>query len=319
MFAFCCYPIADNQRRSLRNQIHFSSKSEFFSSSTDNFELKCSPEKCLESVVLPNLSIDTKLLQQSYYPEIVEHNDPANHRRVTVTMKSSTTNSESELSLKLTSLAFSPRTARLINIRKNISNTSLVKRATTHTITYAPVPMSKILPHMYIGSFDNAMDELELKVRGITHTLSLIGKNWPLDFVEQEAISMHDLGRSNLKVVLQKITKFMEIGQQDENNILVHCESGQNRSATVVIAYLLIYHNETLYRAHKRLKRLRPVVQINEGYAKQLLALEKEIFGKNSLPSDWMERGEVNMLTGEVAYKYENMNSTEHLVMFDSD
>jgi len=184
--------------------------------------------------------------------------------------------------------------------------------------TWEPIPMTKILPCLYIGSYDNAMDEADLKAKGITHILSLFGKSWSVDFAKQEVIPMHDLGRTNLKVVLAKASKFMKQGQQDGSRILVHCQSGQNRSATVVIAYQMIYQHWTLYRAHKTVKRLRPLVQINVGYAKQLLALEKEIFGKNSLPCDWMERGEVNISTGEVIYKHENMNSVQHRVRFDS-
>jgi len=181
------------------------------------------------------------------------------------------------------------------------------------------VPMTKILPRLYIGSYDNAMDEPQLKAKGITHILALFGKSWPVDFAKQEYIPMHDLGRTNLKVVLEKASKFMELGQQDGSRILVHCQSGQNRSATVVIAYQMMFQKETLYRAHKRVKSLRPLVQVNVGYAKQLLALERQIFGKNSLPCDWMERETLNLYKGEVVYKYENMNSTQHREMYDSN
>jgi len=249
----------------------------------DSLPTKCS-EKSLESVMLQDMSIDRKLPHQSFHSDSLENIDLAKGLRRSATMESHATNS-----------------------------------GIKYSTTYAPVPMTKILPHMYLGSFDNAMDEFELKAKGITHILSLTGRNWALAFVEQEAICMHDLGRTNLKDVLKKIFKFVEKGQQDKNNILVHCQSGQNRSATVVISHLMIYHKETLYRAHKRVKRLRPIVQINEGYAKQLLALEKEIFGRNSLPLDWMKRGEMNMVTGEVVYKHEMMNSAQHRVMFDAD
>jgi len=171
------------------------------------------------------------------------------------------------------------------------------------------VSMTKILPRLYVGSYDNAMDEPELKAKGITHILTLCVKSWPVDFAKQMYIPMHDLGRTDLKVVLEKASKFMELGQQNGSRILIHCQSGQNRSATVVIAYQMMNQKETLYRAHKRVKSLRPLVQVNVGYAKQLLALEREIFSKNSLPCDWMERKTLNLYKGEVNYKYENMNS----------
>jgi len=318
MFSFCCYPTASNKISSLRNQLDFTTESMFSSLSTDNFPTKWSLAKSSESVTLSDWSLDKKLNQQTWHPEIKENINPGHLRRATKSVKSMATNSSSKLSSKFNSYECSPNKGALLGVQKNITNISCMSLFSIHT-TYTPVPMTKILPHMYIGSYENAMEDHVLKAKGITHILSLIGRNWPSDFFEHKNISMHDLGRTNLKGVLEKVSKFMELGQEDESNILVHCQSGQNRSATVVIAHLMMYHDYTLYTAHKRVKRLRPVVQINEGYAKQLLALEKEIFSKNSLPSDWMERKEVNIATGEVTYKHENMNSLQHRVMFDSD
>jgi len=69
--------------------------------------------------------------------------------------------------------------------------------------------------------------------------------------------------------------------------------------------------NQTLYRALKEVKTLRPLIQINRIYAKQLLALEKEIFGKNSLPSEWMDPGEIDKVTGDVSFKHDHLNSLD--------
>jgi len=170
--------------------------------------------------------------------------------------------------------------------------------------TYDAVPMTKILPHLYLGSYDDAIDELELQDKEITHILSLIGNKSPVDFVQHAIFPMHDRGRTDLKRVLEKVSQFVESGQKDDNCILVHCLSGQNRSAVLVIA-LMIKQKWTLYSAYNKVKGLRPIVQINEGYAKQLLTLENEIFGENTLPRNWMERGEFDVTRDEVTYKCE--------------
>jgi len=184
--------------------------------------------------------------------------------------------------------------------------------------TYVPVPMTCILPHLYLGTYDDAMDVLQLKSKKITHILSLIGNQSTVDFVKHQNIKMDDRGRTVLKEVLDKVSKFILQGQQDGNSLLIHCQSGQNRSPVVVIALLMKEQKQTLYRAHQTVKSLRPVVQINRSYAKQLLALEKEIFGKNSLPPDFMERGEIDPRTGVVAYKHEHVNSFQHQSMLES-
>jgi len=178
--------------------------------------------------------------------------------------------------------------------------------------TFDPVPMTTILPHIYLGSYEDAINETQLQANGITHILSLIGNKSPVGYVKHKNFPMNDRGKTDLKRVLKKVSKFMKVGQNDAKRVLVHCFSGQNRSAAVVIALMMINQKNTLYRAYKRVKSLRPIIQINERYAKQLLALEKEIFGKNTLPNEWMERGEIDPLTGEVTYKYENIVLEQH-------
>jgi len=200
----------------------------------------------------------------------------------------------------------------------SLSTPQATARESSVSSTYVSVPMTAILPNLYLGSYDNAVNVRELQANGITHILSLIGNKSPVDFVQHENFPMHDGGRTDLKGVLSKVSEFVKLGQKDGNSVLVHCQWGQNRSAVVVIALMMIHQKETLYCAHKKVKNLRPVVQINETYAKQLLALEKELFGKNSLPCEWMERGEYDILSGEVTYKYEHVNSAEHRAMFDS-
>jgi len=189
----------------------------------------------------------------------------------------------------------------------------------TSISSYAPLPMTQILPHLYLGTIDDAFNEKELRQKGITHILSLYQSRSSVNFVKHEQFPMHDLGRTDLKEVMEKVLVFIEEGQENGNNILVHCMSGQNRSATVVIAYLLkAHHYDSLYIAHKKVKKARCIVQINRGYAIQLLALEKDIFGKNTLPQEWMERGDVNMVTGEVNYKYECIESDAHKNMVNN-
>lgn len=182
-----------------------------------------------------------------------------------------------------------------------------------------PIPISKILPHLYLGAYDNAIDEVELKAKNITHILSLIGHRSPLGFVKHEHFPMNDHGQTDVKQVLAGVSEFIKQGQKDGNNVLVHCQSGQNRSPTLVLAYLMMNHKKTLWRAHREVKKLRPLVQINKNYAKQLLKLEKEIFHENSLPPEWMERGQFDEESGTMLYKYEHMNTVQHLEMFKSD
>jgi len=178
-----------------------------------------------------------------------------------------------------------------------------------------------VLPNLYIGSYDDADNESELKENGITHVLSLIGsKLRPFEWVKYKRIPMNDYGRTDIKGVLKNALDFIEQGVYGDNRVLIHCQSGQNRSATVVIAFLMMSRGQTLYVAHKTLKRLRPIVQVNVKYADQLLKLEKELFhGMNSLPVDWMEPDGVDLVTGDVFYKYENLDTIKHRLLFQKN
>jgi len=179
-------------------------------------------------------------------------------------------------------------------------------------------PMTKVLPNLWIGTFDDASNETLLKLNGITHILSLVGHRSSIDWVEHKHYPMDDHGKTDIKSALEEISEFIKIGQKGDNKLLVHCQSGQNRSAVVIIAFLMIMNKKTLYRAHRELKKLRPIVQVNVHYAKQLMKLEQELFnGVNSLPSNWME-GSFDSSAGDINYKHENLTTSRHnLLLLD--
>jgi len=176
---------------------------------------------------------------------------------------------------------------------------------------YIPLPMTQVLPTLFIGNHNNASNEEALKQKGITHILTLISYQTRFSWAKQLQCPMHDGGRSNIKDVLDKVYDFMVEGQKGNNKLLVHCHCGQNRSAVVIILFLMKNAGKILFRAHRDLKQLRPIVQVNVEYAKQLLEFERELFGKTSLPPEWMER-ESNEEEDNVTFKYEDLNTHRH-------
>jgi len=187
--------------------------------------------------------------------------------------------------------------------------------SSTMSNSYSIYPMTKVHSNLWIGNEYNSNDEDLLTREGITHILSLVGHQSSVEKVVRKQKIMHDLGRSDIKYVLDEVYEFLELGQKDNNNLLVHCTLGENRSAVVVIAFLMKKYRINLYRAHRDLKKVRPIVQVNAVYAKQLLDLELEYFGFNSLPPDWME-GEYNEATNELEFSHENMSADLQKLMF---
>jgi len=63
---------------------------------------------------------------------------------------------------------------------------------------------------------------------------------------------------------------------QSKGKVLVHCVEGISRSASIVIAYLIIKHRFTIQRAIEAIRQHRSIAP-NEGFTEQLIELNDEI------------------------------------------
>ena len=59
-------------------------------------------------------------------------------------------------------------------------------------------------------------------------------------------------------------------------NVLVHCQSGISRSATVVIAYVMKKHQIPLIQAYSLVIEKRPVINPNDGFFRALQDFEEK-------------------------------------------
>jgi len=180
------------------------------------------------------------------------------------------------------------------------------------------LPITEVTSQIFLGSFENAKDEKKLKELGITHIISLIGPKHPVDGIKHEHKPMSDYGRTDLKQVVKLLWPFIIESQKVFNKLFVHCQSGQNRSATLVIAILMKlkyghYRPKKLIDAYSMVKRKRPIVQIIEKYAKQLSNLESELFGTTTMPANWMRIEYYSMDTGEVVFQGEQLGLERNL------
>lgn len=97
---------------------------------------------------------------------------------------------------------------------------------------------------------------------------------------------MSDYGQTNLKKVFEKCFDFIESAKNKKENILIHCRGGINRSATIVIGYLMERGNMTLKEAYKHVKSKRPKICPHDEYIKQLKKYEYEKRGEITLDDD---------------------------------
>jgi len=78
------------------------------------------------------------------------------------------------------------------------------------------------------------------------------------------------------------------IGQPHEScdksvNILIHCQLGVSRSATIVIYYLMRKYKWSLLKCWNYVKLKRPQIMPNEQFKKKLIETEKTLFGSTSI------------------------------------
>ena len=69
------------------------------------------------------------------------------------------------------------------------------------------------------------------------------------------------------------------------DKLLVHCVMGRSRSATLFLAYLMIYHNMTIVDAIDHVKQRRRIIP-NWGFLKQLRELDESLQEKRKCSLD---------------------------------
>ena len=83
-----------------------------------------------------------------------------------------------------------------------------------------------------------------------------------------------DTPNDNIKCFFKSSFNFIEENIA-KTNVLVHCQAGVSRSATIVIAYMMRKYQYGMDDALKRVKGRRPYVDPNKGFMKQLRSFEK--------------------------------------------
>ncbi|KAJ6246126.1 dual specificity protein phosphatase [Anaeramoeba flamelloides] len=135
--------------------------------------------------------------------------------------------------------------------------------------------VSKILDNLYLTNMKGAQNIDEIKKNGIKHILNISFK--PNYLKDNETLSLsytnlrvEDLYYSNLIESFEEFYELIEKTRNENNGILVHCQAGCSRSATVVLAYLMKKNNLTKQEALDYVRSIRPLVGPNHSFFQQL-------------------------------------------------
>uniref|UniRef100_A0A8C9KK42 Dual specificity protein phosphatase n=1 Tax=Panthera tigris altaica TaxID=74533 RepID=A0A8C9KK42_PANTA len=155
--------------------------------------------------------------------------------------------------------------------------------------------VNEVWPQLYIGDeTSTAFSQSKIIPRGFTtwsRGASARGETAPPgrwnvdtgpDYYSDMAIEYHgveadDLPTFDLSVFFYPAAAFIDAAlSHDHSKILVHCVMGRSRSATLVLAYLMIHKNMTLVDAIQQVAKNRCVLP-NRGFLKQLRELDKQL------------------------------------------
>ncbi|KAH9306501.1 hypothetical protein KI387_010905 [Taxus chinensis] len=147
---------------------------------------------------------------------------------------------------------------------------------------------------LFIGGALAAKSMNTLQYLGVTHILCLcpneIGQSeaqYP-ELFEYRNFAIYDTDDANISCLFDDACDFIDAVERKGGRILVHCFEGKSRSATVVLAYLMLRKHQTLLEAWTQLKRVHRRAQPNDGFMRALLDLDTKLHGKASM--DWQQR-----------------------------
>lgn len=140
-------------------------------------------------------------------------------------------------------------------------------------------PINKVEDKLYIGNLEAALDIELIKSHKISHIVQIFEEVWHT-FPEQlnyHFITIDDSIDINIQSYFNDAFEFINKGITVGTGVLVHCQMGQSRSATIVLSYLMKKYKSSFRDALATLKLSRPCVKPNIAFELQLKQYEKQI------------------------------------------
>ncbi|KAM8787288.1 dual specificity protein phosphatase 2 [Rhynchonycteris naso] len=137
----------------------------------------------------------------------------------------------------------------------------------------------EILPYLYLGSCSHSSDLQGLQTCGITAVLN-VSASCPNHFeglLRYKSIPVEDNQMVEISAWFQEAIGFIDSVKNSGGRVLVHCQAGISRSATICLAYLIQSHRVRLDEAFDFVKQRRGVISPNFSFMGQLLQFETQV------------------------------------------
>lgn len=141
--------------------------------------------------------------------------------------------------------------------------------------------MSQVLPQLFVGPIDHIYDAEFLTENNITHIVSIfdmdvVTRAMVDRHVKHMWIQMYDTDETPIYEVFEKTTAFIKAGLAKGGGVYIHCFVGVSRSPTIVAAYLIKERGMTAEETLDHLRRVRPIVDPNDGFKAALRRWEAD-------------------------------------------
>ncbi|XP_071467809.1 dual specificity protein phosphatase 13B [Marmota flaviventris] len=146
--------------------------------------------------------------------------------------------------------------------------------------------INEVWPNLFLGDAYAARDKSQLIQMGITHVVNVAAGKFQVDTgakfyhgmpLEYYGIEADDNPFFDLSVYFLPVAQYIRTAlNTPRGRVLVHCAMGVSRSATLVLAFLMIYENMTLVEAIQTVQAHRDICP-NSGFLRQLQVLDNRL------------------------------------------
>ncbi|XP_076980956.1 dual specificity protein phosphatase 13B isoform X3 [Tamandua tetradactyla] len=146
--------------------------------------------------------------------------------------------------------------------------------------------INEVWPNLFLGDAYAARDKSTLSQLGITHVVNVAAGKFQVDTgakfyrgmpLEYYGIEADDNPFFDLSVYFLPVARYIRDALSiPRGRVLVHCAMGVSRSATLVLAFLMICENMTLVEAIQAVQAHRDICP-NSGFLRQLQVLDNRL------------------------------------------
>lgn len=153
------------------------------------------------------------------------------------------------------------------------------------TLAVQRKPISEITSTLFVGSRPAKTDMDSLKTTGITHVVSCLAPelsdemSFLADDFQHLFLPLRDSIDEDIFSLFSTVFDFADSAAKEQTRakLLIHCEAGVSRSATLAIALLMKAENRNFIDAYQQTRAGRPEVLPNIGFASHLQRLERDL------------------------------------------